>query len=201
MKRVVALQNEPIDEPEHEASRIGSRVRRLRLERSFTLNDLAERSGVSRSALSKLENDKASPTYDVIQKLARGFGMSVGEFLGEKPHASPAARRAVSRAGAGSLLEGNGYLYRRCCEELATKKMLPFRATINARSIAEAGYVRHSGEECLIVMSGAVEFHTEHYVPVILNVGDVIYIDSQMGHAVISVSEEPAEVFWITVDT
>jgi len=187
--------------PVEPVARIGGRVKALRLERGFTLNDLAERSGVSRSALSKLENDKASPTYDVIQKLARGFGMTVGEFLGEAPRSGSAARRAVSRAGVGSLLEGNGYLYRRCCEELATKKMLPFWATINARSLAEAGgYVRHSGEECLLVVSGAVEFHTEHYVPVVLNVGDVIYIDSQMGHAVVSVSEEPAEVFWITVD-
>ncbi|CAH1692533.1 XRE family transcriptional regulator [Hyphomicrobiales bacterium] len=187
--------------PAEPALKIGARVKALRHSRNFTLSDLAECSGVSRSALSKLENEKASPSYDVIQRLAKGFGMSVGEFLGETPASSPAARRTVTRAGEGSVLETDGYVIRRSCEELSTKKMLPFMAKIKARSLAEAGgYVRHTGEECLIVLNGSVEFYTEHYAPVVLEVGDVIYIDSQMGHAVASVSEEPADVFWITLD-
>lgn len=181
---------------------LGAHIRNLRSEHRMTLNQLSEASGVSRSGLSKIENDKASPTYDVIQKLAAGFGMSVVSFLSQTySSTNTAARRAVFRAGTGTLLQGRGYTYRRCCEELTSTKMLPFRATIHARKLEEAGgYVRHSGEECLFVISGAVEFHTEHYQPVTLNAGDIIYVDSQMGHACVSTSPELAEVLWITVD-
>jgi len=182
-------------------SRLGLRVHSLRKLRNWTLKDLADRSGVSRSTLSKVERDEVSPTYDVIQRLARGFGMSVVEFFDPERSPSTTGRRAVNRANAEEAHQGRGYLYRVLSAELSKKIMLPFHATIEARSIEEAGgYVRHSGEEFLFVLSGEIAFHTEHYAPVRLKEGDSIYIDSTMGHACISLSATPAEVIWITAD-
>ncbi len=182
--------------------KLGERLRALRNERGWTLDELSERSGVSRSTLSKIERAEASPTYDVIQRLAHGFQLDVPEFFGPGPRrASATGRRAVSRVSEEQVHEGRGYLYRPICAELSTKKMIPFHATILAKTLEDAGgYTRHAGEECLYVLSGQVEFHTEHYAPVVLNPGDAIYIDSKMGHACTSLGPKPAEVFWVTVD-
>ncbi|WP_352469392.1 helix-turn-helix transcriptional regulator, partial [Mesorhizobium sp. M0119] len=43
---------------------IGVTVQRLRKQFKFTLNDLAQRSGLSVSAVSKVENGQVSPTYE-----------------------------------------------------------------------------------------------------------------------------------------
>ena len=43
--------------------------------------------------------------------------------------------------------------------------------------------VRHSGEEYIYVIDGRIEVHTEFYDPVVLEEGESIYLDSQMGHA------------------
>lgn len=185
-----------------EIHKLGGRVQAFRTDRGWTLGDLASQSGVSRSSLSKIERDEVSPTYDVIQRIARAFGIPVVELFGQAPGAPTFARRIVGRAGQAETHQGRGYLYQLLCSELSTKAMLPYLATVNARSLKEAGgHVRHSGEEFLFVLSGEVAFLTEHYAPVTLAVGDSIYLDSQMGHACISVSEEPAKVLWIATDS
>jgi len=77
--------------------------------------------------------------------------------------------------------------------------MLPYRARIRARDIAEFdGWVRHDGEEFLYVLTGAVRLYTEFYEPVDMKRGDSAYYDATMGHNVVSVSEEDAMVLWVT---
>ena len=46
-------------------------------------------------------------------------------------------------------------------------------------------------------MSGEIEVVTEFYAPARLAVGESIYFDSQMRHAVISVSKQDALVVWM----
>jgi mannose-6-phosphate isomerase-like protein (cupin superfamily) len=82
--------------------------------------------------------------------------------------------------------------------DLSHKEILPFKAKVTAHSLDDFDdWVRHQGEEFFCVLSGRVEVYTEFYEPVVLEVGDSTYFDSQMGHAVISVGEEDAEILWV----
>jgi transcriptional regulator with XRE-family HTH domain len=78
--------------------RIARRVRELRDERGFTLDALAERSGVSRSNISLIERGQSSPTAAVLDKLSAGLGVTVASlFEDSRPPAaepSPLARVA-----------------------------------------------------------------------------------------------------------
>lgn len=62
-------------------TRIGLRVRELRDEQSFSLDILAERSGVSRSNISLIERAQSSPTAVVLDKLATALGVSVASLF------------------------------------------------------------------------------------------------------------------------
>jgi hypothetical protein len=55
----------------------------------------------------------------------------------------------------------------------------------------------HSGHEQIVVQSGAIEVRIEYYAPSRLGIGDSISFDRSLGHAVLSVSEDPAVVLWI----
>jgi mannose-6-phosphate isomerase-like protein (cupin superfamily) len=82
--------------------------------------------------------------------------------------------------------------------DLANKKILPFKTRVKARRLDDFGdWIRHEGEEFFLVVSGKVEVHTEFYSPAILEAGDSIYFDSKMGHAVLSIGKEEAEVIWV----
>ena len=60
---------------------LGRRVRLLRKERAWSLESLAGASGVSRSMLSQIERERTNPTLAVTLRIARAFGLSLGELL------------------------------------------------------------------------------------------------------------------------
>lgn len=75
---------------------VAERLRRLRRNAGMSLEDLAERSGVSRAMLSQIETLKTNPTIAVLWKISHGLGVSFAELLGTETFA-PAVR--LSRAG------------------------------------------------------------------------------------------------------
>ncbi|HEY8544797.1 MAG TPA: helix-turn-helix domain-containing protein [Acidimicrobiales bacterium] len=77
--------------------RIAARVRELRAERGYSLDALAARSGVSRSAISTIERATASPTAVVLDKLATGLGVPLASLFdapADRRPPGPIARRA-----------------------------------------------------------------------------------------------------------
>ncbi|MDR5857329.1 XRE family transcriptional regulator [Caballeronia sp. LZ062] len=184
--------------PEQSAADLGRRVRQARVAQDMTLETASRLCGVSRSALSKIENELMSPTFDVLQKIVRGLRIDLSELFGNVSAPSASGRRALTRRDQGQRHAYRGYQMEVLATELAHKAMLPFRIRISAHTLdAFDDWGRHEGEEFLYVISGSVCLYSELYAPTHLNAGDSIYFDSRTGHAAISTSDEDAEVLWM----
>ena len=61
--------------------RIGMRVKACRERRKLTQAALAERAGISRTYLARLETGKHDPTATVLEKLAKALGIKVGRLF------------------------------------------------------------------------------------------------------------------------
>lgn len=178
---------------------LGLRVRELRRSLGWTLEEAATRAGLARSTLSKIENGQMSPTYDALKKLASGLSISVPQLFTPPSKAQVNGRMAVTKSGEGQAQATVTYEHELLAGSLSKKQMLPYRATIRARSFEEfSGWVRHDGEEFLFVLTGVVRLYTEFYEPVDLRRGDSAYYDAAMGHNVISLSDEDATILWVT---
>lgn len=77
-------------------ARIATRLKHLRAERGLTLDELAKRSGVSRSMISLVERAESSPTANVLDKLSASLGVTLASLFApeERGDAPPFARRA-----------------------------------------------------------------------------------------------------------
>ncbi len=178
---------------------LGQRVRQLRKDRKWTLEQAAQEAGLARSTLSKIENEQMSPTFDAVKKLAEGLGISVPQLFTAPKSEQVMARLAVTKMNEGRELITSTYEHEMLAPELKSKVMVPYRARIRSRSFDEfEGWVRHDGEEFLYVLSGVVKFFTEFYEPVEMRRGDSAYYDAAMGHNVISTSQDDAVVLWVT---
>ncbi len=62
-------------------ARIAARLKVLRAGRGWTLDELAERSRVSRATLSRLENAEVSPTAVVLSRLCAAYGIAVSRLM------------------------------------------------------------------------------------------------------------------------
>src|SRR3977135_4747354 len=62
-------------------SRIAGRLRLERESRGWSLADLAERSGVSKATISKIEREEVSPTAVILIRLAGAFDLTLAGLL------------------------------------------------------------------------------------------------------------------------
>lgn len=67
---------------------LGRRVKKLRADRGWSLEELANVSGVSKSMLSEIEREKANPTLTVTYRIARAFGLNLQELIETSESAS-----------------------------------------------------------------------------------------------------------------
>ena len=164
---------------------LGERLRALRKERGWTLEQAAQEVGLARSTLSKIENSQMSPTFEAVRKLASGLGISVPQLFTPPKSGKMLARRSITRGGEGRAHITATYEHEIIAADISHKRMLPYRATVRARHFDDFdGWVRHDGEELLYVLSGGV--------------GDSAYYDATMGHNMISTSEADAVILWVT---
>jgi transcriptional regulator with XRE-family HTH domain len=166
---------------------LGKLMRALRNRNGWTLREMSDRSGIPVSTLSKVEHDRLTLTYDKLQQLSQRLGIRMSELFAETadgPEAAVTARRSIGRLDRAIQVTTPNYDYHYLCPELRRKRMIPILTNIRARTAEAFGdLVRHSGEEYVHVLKGRIEVHTEFYDPVVLEEGESIYIDSQMGHA------------------
>ncbi|MFF8585095.1 helix-turn-helix domain-containing protein [Streptomyces althioticus] len=89
MKQEQGLVPEPVD------VRLGARLSELRAERGWSLGELAERSGVSRSTLSRAERAETSPTASLLNRLCAVYGRTMSQLLSEiEAEPAPVVRAA-----------------------------------------------------------------------------------------------------------
>lgn len=166
---------------------IGSLLKALRARNDWTLKEMSERVGIPLSTLSKVEHDRLSLTYAKLQQISQRLNIRMSELFAE-PEAnvetSVTARRSIGRVDDAIRVTTPNYDYFYLCPELRRKRMIPVLTRVRAKSLEEFGeLVHHPGEEFILVMEGRVKVHTEFYDPIVLETGESVYIDSNMGHA------------------
>lgn len=179
---------------------IGRQLKAIRTRNKLTLEEASKRTGLARSTLSKIENEQISPTFTVMQKLAAGLDIELPQLFTKPKSVQATARRDVTRQGNGAIHLTPTYEHELLATQLSKKKMMPYKTRVHARSFDDFGeWLRHQGEEFLLVLEGEVQFLTEFYEPVLLTCGDSVYYDATMGHLVISTSSDDALILWVTM--
>lgn len=190
----------------HSLSDLGARLRAIRTEHGWRIADVSRMTGLAGSTISKVENGQMSLTYDKLLQLVHGLDLDFSVlFSATPPQSDPApvtARRSVGRQGDIAYVDVEYYgSYGYLNTDIANKKMTPILGEVTARSVEEiGGLFKHSGEEFIYVLSGAIEVHTEFYNPVVLKVGESMYIDSSMGHAYVAAGDGPNRFICVCTD-
>lgn len=165
---------------------------------NMTLQDIAGITGVSIGTLSKLENDKATPSFGTLTRIMRHLDLSAG-LPEEPPDAAPSARKTVTREEDIIVAVTDRAIMSIHAAELLSKQMFPMVAQITLHEAPPIEqWTRHAGDEFIYVLSGTIEVHVEQYRPFIVRKGESTYYDSGMRHVIISHGEEDAVVLSVS---
>ena len=188
--------------PAASVAKPGAALKALRRKHGWTLAEVAARTGLPISTLSRIENDKMSLSFDKLSRLSTGLAVDISALFsgdtGTNPESNVRGRRALARAGEGKAITTQNYSHLYPAWDLLNKSLIPIVAELRARSLEEFGeLVRHPGEEYAFVIEGEVDLYTSLYAPVRLRAGDSIYFDSDMGHAYIAAGEGRCRVLTV----
>jgi transcriptional regulator with XRE-family HTH domain len=176
---------------------IGERIKSLRKERDWTLQDLCQKTGVSVSTLSKIENGQVATSFDTLFKVSRGLDSSFDAIL-SRSTASGNGRLTVTHLDQTLNFSNAMYEYAVHSGELRQKHMIPLVMEIKARQLDQiVSWSSHEGEEFIYVVKGKILLYTEFYEPRALSAGESAYIDSKMQHAFLNRGKGMAQILSI----
>lgn len=178
--------------------RIGFRLKRERRLKGLRLKDIADATGLSLSLISKIENNKASPSLSTLHRVAQALDTSVSalfamdevmEKVVYRPHERPVAGKVQT------MVEWDG---------IEAEIMVPF---VHGRLLEgfvfimepgghSGGVLQHEGEECGYVLEGQLEL-TVGEKSYILKRGDSFFFPSDIPHAYRNPGKVIARVIWI----
>ncbi|WP_209000538.1 XRE family transcriptional regulator [Labrenzia sp. DG1229] len=184
-----------------DAGHLGKMIREARLKKGWTLEEAGKAAGIGRSTLSKIENNQTRPSFDIVRRLTKALELKTPQLFVQSGPSDISGRRDVTLAGQGEPQDTPTYFHELLCTELTSKRMFPYISTIKARDVSEfESWIRHRGEEFMLVISGELTFFTEHYKPLPMREGDSVYYDSGMGHGCVSTGKEDAKVLWVSLE-
>src|SRR5581483_6140455 len=166
---------------------IGDTMLKMRKERRMTLDQLAVRTGFSKSYLSKIENHLSVPPIGTLSKIAQAFACDIGHFLQQGQGFAEDAVSIVHVRERQPAVRGGtafGYDYSSLAHKKRNKQMEPYIFTFPA-DIDVDTFFEHVGEEFILMLRGKAEFETKRGGVVekwVLDKGDSLYIDSQIPH-------------------
>jgi transcriptional regulator with XRE-family HTH domain len=177
---------------------LGERLRAIRKTHGLTLKALSARSGVALSTLSKIELGQISVSYEKLAAVARALAVDIGALFDPRAGAARGATQPVvvrSTLDAAPRYDGDNYDYRMLATEFPGKRMTPLHGSIVARELAQfPDYIRHPGQEFVMVLSGRVRIHFETGEAIELARQESAYFDSGIGHVYLSTSKADAQV-------
>jgi transcriptional regulator with XRE-family HTH domain len=182
----------PIDD-----SPLSGRVRELRRRRGWTLDELAERSGVSRSMLSQIERGRANPTVGIAVRIARGLGAPIADLV-ESP---PSERIEVIRTGdeAAVYRRDDAVVLRTLSPLHLERDVELYELTLQpGGSLDSAAHFRGT-REVLTVERGRVSVSSGSD-RVELGPGDSAHYPADVPHAIANVGRGPAVAFMLVIE-
>ena len=176
---------------QRELAALGARLRGLRAGREWTLDEVARRSGLSKSYLSRLEDGDRQPSLAALLSLAQAYGLPLAALF-DVPPPRPCA---VVRAAESALHQGNGLLYTALSHTARPTQMQPIRVIVPADRIGEEMY-QHDGEEWLYVLSGILRL-TLAGETLLLSPGDAAHFDACVPHRLAADGGQDAELLLV----
>jgi transcriptional regulator with XRE-family HTH domain len=167
-------------------SNIGARIKKLRISQKRTLQEIADSSELSKSMISKIENDKTIPSVATLVKIAKALSVSISNLLeGDGSLSTILTTRQTAEDNL--VLTDKGYAIYPYGSGFHEKKMQPF-LFVAKKSEVVPHRLSHEGEEFIYVISGEMKMQVGE-IEYHLREGDSLYFDTLQKHGIMPVSD------------
>lgn len=161
---------------------IAERIKDLREIMDFTIDDMAEATGITAEEYTEYESGNKDFSFSFLYTVAHKFGVDITDILtGEGARLS---MFSVVRRGEGiAMNRRKEYKYEHLAFIFKHKKMEPFLVTVEPSDIDAATHKKsHDGQEMNFILEGSMTVFIGDQA-VTLNKYDTLYFDAKTPHA------------------
>ncbi len=159
------------------------KIKDLRVQKGLSMNELAKRTGFSKSYLSHIENLKREPTIGTLMKIARVLEVNVLSLLGGEPATDEDKSFVVVRSAERQTIvnpsNAGDAVYESITFKMKDRLMDGYIVTVNARFVEQPR--AHEGHELAYILEGKQEFVYDGK-SLMLEEGDCCYFDASKPH-------------------
>jgi transcriptional regulator with XRE-family HTH domain len=162
---------------------LGRTIRQLRLEHNLTIAAVAERAGISRGMLSKIENSLAATSLETLEQLANALGVTLSKLFQNYNLPMGAAQLVKKGEGMEVVRRGThvGHTYQLLAYDQGPQKIFePFLITLEDTG-EEFPAFEHPGTEFIYMLEGKVEYRVGSEV-FTLSSGDSLTFRGEIPH-------------------
>ena len=182
---------------------IGEKITNVREMKNISIEDMANRSGLSVEQIRRIEGNEDFPSLAPLIKIARVLGVRLGTFLDDQQELGPVVCRKESRENT----EGIGFTnnavtkhkymsYHALSQDKSGRHMEPFIIDIEPSQETDFIFSTHEGEEFIYVITGTIEINYGKST-YLLDEGDSIYYDSIVAHHVHAANGSAAKIIGV----
>lgn len=139
---------------------LGTTIRQLRLQHSLTIAEVADRAGISRGMLSKIENGLSATSLETLEQLANALGVTLAKLFQSYDRPTGGAQLVKKGQGMEVVRRGTkvGHTYHLLAYDQGPRKIFePFLITLeDARE--EFPSFEHPGTEFIHMLEGKLEY-------------------------------------------
>ena len=173
---------------------IGYYLRKLRKERNYTLNEVADKTEMSVSLLSQIENDKALPSLTSLQILLRFYGIGLSAFFNQMEKND---YLVIKKKNAETFTDNSGkVIIMLLASKLQNTNKVSFKAILEPKSELEITELDEdiSGERFIFVITGSIEIILKEGTPVQLANDDSLIFRSLLPCKIINTGLRSAHI-------
>lgn len=176
---------------------IGAKIRLLRQGDGLSLQQLADRSGVSAASIHKIERSTMVPTITTLMKLARALDRSVSYLIEEEPADPPSAIVIRAKERDTLFASREGVKMQNIAGPFGRFALAGAVVTIDPGRDSGRAPLSHPGEELVYLHRGSLQFEIDGTY--CLQPGDSLHFQTDRPHRWRNDGTKPAVALWISL--
>ncbi len=170
---------------------IAENIRKARLDRRLSIEQLAKLAGLTKGYISKIEKSTKAPPFSTLAKIASAMNTDITLLITTNSETAQDISLSLVRANERKdVMSLRGHHYEALAHKKSGKNMEPYIIT---PTLETETVFSHEGEEFMYVLEGTHEFiyGNKRYI---LEEGDSIYFDSAVPHSGRRLSKQKAKI-------
>lgn len=178
---------------------IGEKIKSKRTQKNITLEELANRAGVTKGLISQIENNRTVPSLPVLFNLIHSLGEDLKSFFEDMHEHFTNGHVLIIRKGEEKPFEKEpvkGFSYKRVLTKSVAAQAVDIAILELKKGAARKQMIQTDAFECKHVLKGSIEYYIEKE-KFELHAGDTLFFDGRAKHRLRNIGNTEAAILVI----